>query len=77
MLIGTPLDRVLFVVDETTDQTFLVDKLQELWDQVPADSQNRGHLIPVIRLFVVPSSMPQAADALVKKLFDACMPVAA
>ena len=70
LLNGTPLERVLFVVDETTDQTFLEDQLQALWGQVPADSPNRGHQPPVVRLFVAPSSMSRAADSLVKRLLE-------
>ena len=77
LLIGTPLERVLFVVDETTDQPFLADKLQALWSQVPAESPNRGYQTPVARLFVAPSSMSRAADSLVKQLFDICIPVTA
>ena len=76
LLAGTSLERVLFVVDETTDQAFLEDRLHALWEQVPADSPNRGHQAPVARLFAAESSMPRAADALVKKLLDACAPVA-
>jgi hypothetical protein len=70
LLNGTPLERVLFVVDETTDQTFLEDQLQALWGQVPVDSPNRGHQPPVVRLFVAPSSMSRAADSLVKRLLE-------
>jgi hypothetical protein len=74
LLNGTPLEGVLFVVDETSDQTFLEDQLHALWDQVPADSPNSGHQAPVARLFMAESSMSRAADALVKKLFDAGVP---
>jgi len=74
LLNGTPLERVLFVVDETSDQTFLEDKLQALWGQVPVDSPNRGHQPPVVRLFVAPFSMSRAADSLAKQLFDIYMP---
>jgi len=74
LLNGTPLERVLFVVDETSDQTFLEDKLQALWGQIPVDSPNRGHQPPVVRLFVAPSSMSRAADSLAKRLFDIYMP---
>jgi hypothetical protein len=77
LLNGTPLERVLLVVDETTDQAFLEEQLHALWSQVPADSPNRGHQAPVARLFVAPSSMSRAADALVKQLFDVCIPVTA
>lgn len=77
LLIGTPLDRVLFVVDETTDQTFLEEQLQALWVRVSADSPNRGHQSPVVRLFWTPSSMSPAADSLVKRLFDVCIPATA
>ena len=74
LLNGTPLERVLFVVDETTDQAFLEDQLQALWGRVSADSPNRGYQSPVVRLFWTPSSMSPAADSLVKRLFDVCIP---
>jgi len=74
LLTGTPLAQVLFVVDETTDQVFLKNKLLALWDQVPEDSPNRATPVPVVRLLEVRTSTPWAADALVKRLFDVCMP---
>ena len=77
LLNGTPLERVLLVVDETTDQAFLEEQLHALWSQVPADSPNRGHQAPVARLFVAPSSMSRAADVLVEQLLDVCIPVIA
>lgn len=74
LLNGTPLEQVLFVVDETTDQPFLEDKLQTLWGRVSADSPNRAQQSPVVRLFWSPPSMSRAADALVKRLFAVCIP---
>jgi hypothetical protein len=74
LLTGTSLAQVLFVVDETTDQAFLKNKLLALWDQVPDDSPNRATPVPVVRLLEVRTSTPWAADALVKRLFDVCMP---
>lgn len=74
LLTGTSLAQVLFVVDETTDQAFLKNKLLALWDQVPDDSPNRAAPVPVVRLLEVLNSTPRAAHALVKELFDVCMP---
>ena len=74
LLNGMPLEQVLFVVDETTDQPFLEDKLQTLWGRVSADSPNRAQSSPVVRLFWSPPSMSRAADALVKRLFAVCIP---
>jgi len=72
LLDGTPLEQVLFVVDATTDQAFLKDKLQSLWGRVSADSPNRAQPSPVVRLFWSPPEMSRAADALVKRLFAVC-----
>jgi len=75
LLGGVPLEQVLLVADDTTDLPFLERKLQELWRDVPADSPNRGPRAPEVRLFRAHSASPaQAAEGLVKTLFDACTP---
>jgi hypothetical protein len=74
LLVGVPLDRVVLVIDETTDRPFLEDKLQALWRQVPIDSPNRALRTPSLRLFAASGLMSQAAENLVKCLFQACSP---
>jgi hypothetical protein len=51
LLAGVPLDRVLFIVDESTDRSFLEQTLKELWERVPARSPNRSLASPNARLF--------------------------
>ncbi|MGE5261677.1 MAG: hypothetical protein ACM3MH_12470 [Actinomycetota bacterium] len=41
-----PLDRVVFVIDETTDQAFLHDTLSQAWQTVGTDSPNRTMASP-------------------------------
>ncbi len=45
------LDRVLFLVDASTDRPFLADTLQRLWVGIGTDSPNRRMATPRIRLF--------------------------
>lgn len=41
LLDAVPLDRVVFLVDATTDERFLRSTLERLWAAVPSDSPNR------------------------------------
>jgi hypothetical protein len=45
------LQRVVFIVDATTDRQFLDDTLQRSWQEVPADSPNCAVAEPGVRLF--------------------------
>ncbi len=45
------LDRVVFVVDETTDIAFLTTELERLWANVDPASPNRAGAAPLVRLF--------------------------
>jgi len=72
LLVGVPLDRVVLVIDETTDRPFLEDKLQALWRQVPNNPPNRALRTPSLRLFTASGLISQAAENLVKCLFQAC-----
>jgi hypothetical protein len=73
LLNGISLERVLFVIDQTTDQPFLRNKLQELWERVPVDSPSRAVAVPEVRLFLAPPAIAQAVEALAKRLFAACV----
>jgi hypothetical protein len=46
-----PLDRVVFVVDETTDIAFLREIFAQGWAALGADSPNRGSAEPRVQLF--------------------------
>ncbi|MES9862855.1 MAG: hypothetical protein ABW157_08300 [Candidatus Thiodiazotropha sp. LLP2] len=72
LLINVLLDRVLFVVDETTDKGFLEQQLQRLWKRVPGSSPNLGLAKPQVNFLSVQTSIPKVADQLTKRLFEAC-----
>jgi hypothetical protein len=46
-----PLERVVFVVDDTTDERFLEQTVQESWDQMRPTSPNRASTSGGLRLF--------------------------
>ena len=64
LLDGVPLPQALLIVDATTDQAFLQDKLQSLWGSVAADSPNRSSLDPEVRLYEVHSGNGQRSAGL-------------
>ena len=72
LLSRVPLERVIFVVDETTDRSFLEEKLHGIWHQIPAGSTNHGSTTATFRLLLLSSSTPEMVDALVRQLFEAC-----
>ncbi|MET0008834.1 MAG: hypothetical protein ABW109_13335 [Candidatus Thiodiazotropha sp. 6PLUC4] len=74
LLTTVSLDRILFVVDDTTDKTFLEQQLQRLWKQHLGSSPNLGLAKPQVKLFSVQSTIPRVADQLTKRLFEACYP---
>jgi len=51
LLATVPLERVVFVVDGTTDQPFLASCLQREWCAVPGNSPNRRSALPQLRSF--------------------------
>jgi hypothetical protein len=46
-----PLGRVVFVVDDTTDEGFLRGTVQEVWDRMRPDSPNRASTPGRLHLF--------------------------
>jgi hypothetical protein len=46
-----PMERVVFVVDETTDEEFLRQTLQECWERMKPTSPNRSSTLGQLRLF--------------------------
>lgn len=71
LLGAVPLERIVLLVDRTTDRTFLEQQLQSLWAQIPHTSINRSLASPAVRLLDVPASIAQAAQLLVNSLFNA------
>src|SRR5262245_22848829 len=53
LLGGVDLDRVLFVIDASTDRPFLENALADLWSKVPATSPNHGKPSPAVRLLAL------------------------
>ncbi len=45
------LNRVIFLVDNTTDRDFLESALQRLWQNMSADSPNQSSVSPKVRLY--------------------------
>lgn len=50
LLISVSLDRIVFLIDDSTDQAFLERALQDAWQQVHQDSPNRRIASPEVRL---------------------------
>jgi hypothetical protein len=73
LLQEVPLDRVLFLVDATTDRPFLERQLQELWQEVGAESPNRAARAPAVRLFAVAAAPSRAVAPLVRQLLQASL----
>jgi hypothetical protein len=69
LLSAVALDRVLFVVDASTDRPFLQQTLEELWQRIPASSPNRSLVRPAARLFEVQGHSAAMARPLLALLF--------
>ena len=69
LLAAVPLDRVVFVVDASTDRPFLQQTLQELWQSIPPGSPNLALAAPRARLFEVRGHSAGMARALLALLF--------
>jgi hypothetical protein len=46
-----PLERVVFVIDETTDEQFLLQTAQRAWERMKLTSPNRSSTSGQLRLF--------------------------
>ncbi|HSB80346.1 MAG TPA: hypothetical protein VLM91_16315 [Candidatus Methylomirabilis sp.] len=71
LLAHVPLDRVVLVVDGSTDRAFLERALRDLWQLVPADSPNRDLGQPEARLFEARGESPAEIRTLLTLLFGA------
>jgi len=66
-----PLERVLFVIDETTDEKFLRQTVQESWDRMSATSPNRSSAPEQLHLFWFAGSHGSELRYLLAALSDA------
>lgn len=67
----TPLHRIVLLVDRTTDRSFLEQQLQALWARIAHASVNHQLTSPGVHLLHAPASLSEAAQALLKSLFQA------
>ncbi|MET0028108.1 MAG: hypothetical protein ABW101_10765 [Candidatus Thiodiazotropha sp.] len=72
LLAGISLKRVLFVIDDTTDQDYLKQMFQTLWRQVPVSSPNLSEQAAQVNVLILPASSSMASDQMEKRLFQAC-----
>ena len=72
LLDGIDLNRVIFLVDSTTDHNFLAATVQGLWQKLSADSPNRRDSSPCARFFSVKSQDEREVRALVGVLLASC-----
>jgi len=74
-LINTvPLDRVLFMVDGTTDETFLRQVVQQAWGGISAKSPNRALPSPELRVFPYTGSQRGELRRLLRAVCPAVVP---
>jgi hypothetical protein len=45
-----PADRVVFVIDNTTDESFFRQTIRNAWNQIPPGSSSRQYGSPTLRL---------------------------
>ena len=71
-MLGTvPLVRVVFLIDGTTDESFLRATVERLWQSVPAGSPNLAAAAPAVRLFKAERASPREFDGLLRLLLAA------
>jgi hypothetical protein len=69
---GIDLNRVVFLVDTTTDRGFLETTVQGLWQKLSADSPNQRDSTPSARFFSLKSQNEREVRALVGVLLASC-----
>ena len=69
LLAGVPLERVVFLLDATTDRAFLESTLNDAWRRLRPDSPNRGLSMPQARLVSVGEHSARAISGVLKLLF--------
>ena len=70
LLQAVPLERVLLLMDESSDLPFLERSLHELWQQVDAGSPNRAAPAPEVRLLRLPDLSAAALGRLLARVFS-------
>lgn len=70
-----PLGRVVFVIDDTTDEAFLRQTIQQSWTQMRPASPNRVSTSESLRLFRLTSLRPDRLQNLLETLSIAANPV--
>jgi hypothetical protein len=68
VLASVPLERVVFLIDDTTDRAFLEAVLQGSWRDLDADSPNRRLATPRIRLVHVSEEAMEDAAGIARLL---------
>jgi hypothetical protein len=74
LLDGVDLARVVFLVDNTTDRTFLEATLERLWSELGVDSPNRHPAAPAARLFGIGRQSEHALIGLLAHLLAPAHP---
>jgi hypothetical protein len=69
LLAAIPLERVMFVIDHTTDQPFLEQTFKMLWKNIPEDSPNQHSSLSELRLFKISSQSATEIRKLLQALF--------
>lgn len=64
LLDAVALQRVVFLIDASTDRTFLEEELTGLWQALAPDSPNRGAAAPRARLIDIPNANAATLGAL-------------
>jgi hypothetical protein len=70
LLDAVPLERVVFLIDESTDRSFLEDALQRAWQRSRADSPNRTSKAASARLVLLRRHGARGVRGLIKLLSD-------
>jgi len=74
LLAGVALDRVIFLLDDTTDRTLLERTLHDAWRRLHADSPNRGLAVPRARLVNVAGQSARAISGVLRLLLTQPVP---
>lgn len=72
LLNAVPLERLVFVIDETTDRKFLGQTVAEVYRELRDDSPNRGASLSTLRTFELNSARANEVRGLLKALRAAC-----
>jgi hypothetical protein len=69
LLEAIPLPRVMFIIDHTTDQSFLEQTFKTLWKNIPEDSPNKHSSLSELRLFKISFRSVREIRKLLQTLF--------